>query len=94
MEWMLLLANFVLVGLLVRIWSGYLTRAGDLKRRQQAAHERVAEHLQQVETTRKEIATAEAELPEIEAQAKTLKDETARAEMRLARLEMTAGGQH
>ena len=92
MEWALLLANVALIGLLARIWSNYLARAGDLRRRQQAAQERAAEHLQQVETTRKAIIVVEVELPEIEAQAKTLKDETTRAEARLARLEMNASG--
>ena len=92
MEWVLLLVNVVLVGLLGRIWSSYQAQAGDLRRRQNAAHERTAEHLQQVETTRKAIIVVEVELPEIEAQAKTLKDETTRAEARLAKLEMNASG--
>ena len=94
MEWVLLLVNVVLVGLLGRIWSSYQAQAGDLRRRHQAAQERAAEHLQQVETTRKETAVVEAELPEIEAQAKALKDETVRAEVHLARMEMNAGSQH
>ena len=94
MEWVLLLADVVLIGLLVRIWLNYQARASDLKRRQQAAFQRIAEHQQQIEVTQKEIAAVEAQFPEIEALTKTLKEEVARAEERLARLEMIEGGQH
>jgi chromosome segregation ATPase len=92
-EWVLLLADVVLVGVLVRIWSSYQTHANELKRRWQAALQRAAEHQQRIEATRKEIAAEAAQLPEIEALAKTLKGDLTRAEERLAKLEMIEGEQ-
>jgi predicted nuclease with TOPRIM domain len=88
-EWLLLLVDVVLAGLLVRIWTNYQVRANDLKRRRQAAVQRTEEHRQQIEVVRKEAAEVEARLPEIEELARTLKGELARAEDRLARLEAT-----
>ena len=89
MEWMLLLADVGLVGLLVRLWLNYQTSASDLRRREQAAVQRTAEYRQEVETLRKEIEAVETELPEHETLAGTLKEEVEGTEERLARLELS-----
>jgi septal ring factor EnvC (AmiA/AmiB activator) len=94
MGWALLVANVVLAGLLVHLWLDYQARATDLRRRQDAASQRIQEHQQEIEATRKEIAAVEAQLPEIEAQAMTLKEQAGKAQERLARLEMIEGGQN
>lgn len=89
MEWGILVADVALVGLLVFIWLSYQTRANDLKRRQDAASQRIQEHLEVIETTQKEIAEVEGQLPEIEEQAKMLKAEVGSASQRLARIGRT-----
>lgn len=89
MEWGILVADVALVGLLVYIWLGYQTHANDLKRRQDAASQRIQEHLEAVETTQKEIAEVEGQLPELEEQAKMLKAEVDSASQRLARMRRT-----
>ena len=94
MEWALLVVNLVLAGLLVHMWLNYQTRANDLRRRQDAASQRIQEHQEQIEVTRKEIAAVEAELPEIETLARTLKAEVNKVQERLTKLEMIEGGQH
>lgn len=91
MQWLLLLADLALAGLLVRLWSSFQTRSNALKQRQQAACQRTAETALQIESLRKEIQTTEAQIPEIEAQAQALREEVTQTNERLARAEALIG---
>lgn len=91
MQWLLLLADLALAGLLVRLWSSFQTRGNALRQRQQAARQRTAETALQIESLRKEIQATEAQIPEIEAQAQALREEVTQANERLARAEALIG---
>lgn len=85
MAWGILVADLALAGGMIFLWLGYYNRASDLNRRLDASIQRIQEHLEAIETTQRELAEVEGQLPEIEEQAKMLKAELSAASQRLAR---------
>ena len=94
MEWVILLVNIGLAGLLGRIWLTHLERVQDLRGRQEHARLRTEEHSQETERTQEAIAEVEGQLPEIEGQAKVLREEVGAANERLGKLRSTEDGLH
>ncbi|MCC7264645.1 MAG: hypothetical protein IT369_19190 [Candidatus Latescibacteria bacterium] len=94
MEWVILLANLGMAGLLARIWITHLERVQELKGRQEHALRVTEEHLQEIDQTQAAIAAVEGELPEIEDQAQMLNAEIKAASEYLDRLKSTEGGLH
>ena len=94
MEWVILLVNLGLAGLLGRLWFSHLERAQDLRSRQEQACLRTEEHLQEIDKTHEAVQEVEGQLPELEEQAQMLKGEINAANGNLARLKSTEEGLH